>query len=109
MREERRDGHIYVTASEIRHQESYGDVTPGLLRSWVAAGHLTVVTVAELVAAFGGTLPDGINPNHPARLPGPGGRENVYRWSDVVRAETATRHARRRRGGKPRRADNLPA
>lgn len=99
-----RDGVRYLTASEIRHEPGYGDITPGLLRTWVASEKIRPVTVGELAAALGYHVPADIDPDQPARARGTSGPENVYRWHDVVRVETATRRARvgRHRGRQPR-------
>lgn len=92
------DGNRYLTAGAVRRQHGYADITPALLRTWCHAGHLRPVSRAELAAAF--NVPAGPDPHLPARVSGPSGPENVYRWADVVRAETRTRRAAagRRRG-----------
>lgn len=97
------DGNLYLTASQIRDRDGYHDITPALLRTWVAAGHLAVVTVADLAAALGVTPPPNTG-DMPARAPGPSGPENVYRWADIVRCETARRRTGvgRPRGRRPR-------
>jgi hypothetical protein len=99
------DGHNgirYIAASDIRLQDGYEDVTPALLRTWVADGRLELVTVGELATALGRAVPAGIDPTAPAQARGASGPENVYRWPDVVRVETATRQHRREHGGRPR-------
>lgn len=95
----RADGETYLAASMIRHEDGYEDVPPALLRTWVHDGHLTVVTVAELAAAFGHRPPPNVDGTAPAQAKGPSGPENVYRWADIVRCETARRQAR---AGRPR-------
>lgn len=95
------DGHTYVTAPEVR--DTYPDVTPALLHTWVAAGDLAVVTRGELAAALGvAHLPPDVDVNAPARARGKSTPEYLYRWADVVRVETSKRLTRRRRGGRPR-------
>jgi hypothetical protein len=101
---EGRDGAQYLPASSVQHVDGYADVTPRLLTDWRRAGTITAVTVAELAEALDRTVPAGVDGAQAARWPGPSGPEYVYRWSDVVRAETATRMTRRRRGGRPRSA-----
>ncbi len=100
MKFDGRDGETYLAASMIRHEDGYADVTPALLRTWVHDGHLTVVTVADLAHALGRRPAPNINPAAPAQVRGPSGPENVYRWSDIVRCETARRRAH---AGRPRR------
>lgn len=101
---EGRDGARYLPASSVQHVDGYQDVTPSLLAAWRRAQppHITPVTVAELADALGRELPAGVNGAAAAMWPGPSGPEYVYRWNDVVRAETTTRLTRRRRGGRPR-------
>jgi hypothetical protein len=101
---EGRDGAQYLPASAVQHVDGYADVTPRLLADWRRASTITAVTVAELAAALGRDVPAGVDGDQAARWPGPSGPEYVYRWSDVVRAETGTRLTRRRRGGRPRTA-----
>jgi hypothetical protein len=101
------DGHTYITASQIRDETGYEDVTTALLRTWVDHSRLSVVTVAELAAALEQQLPAGVDGTAPARVPGRTGRENVYRWADIVRVETQTRQTRRARGGRARRPPRL--
>lgn len=105
------DGHHYVTATGVRDQDGYADITPALLRQWVADGKLARVTRGELAAAFGVPMPAGDDPDDPARVRGCSGPENVYRWADVVRVETATRRtpAGRHRTRAPRDTPPLPA
>lgn len=102
MRYDARDGHTYLTAGEIRHQDGYRDVTPAMLRAWAASGALHRVTVGELAAALGRALPPGRDPDTAAMASGQSGPEAVYRWADVVRCETARRAWRRAHGGRPR-------
>ncbi len=99
MKFDARDGETYLAASMIRHEDGYEDVTPALLRTWVHDEHLAVVTVAELAAALGRTPPANVDGTEPAQVRGPSGPENVYRWADIVRCETARRRAP---GGRPR-------
>lgn len=94
-------GHTYVTGTEVRGE--WPDVTPALLRTWVESGRLALVTVGELADDLGYVLPPGTDRDAPARAAGPSGPENVYRWADVSRVETAGRLWRRRHGGRPRR------
>lgn len=99
------DGARYLPASSVQHVDGYEDVTPDLLADWrraQPAPHITPVTVAELARALDRDVPPAVKGAAPAMWPGPSGPEYVYRWSDVVRAETATRLTRRRRGGRPR-------
>jgi hypothetical protein len=98
------DGDTYLTASALPHLDGYPDLTAGLLRAWHAHHLLPVVTRGELAAAWRVPAARVADPDQPARAPGPTGPENVYAWSAVVRAETATRQTRRRRGGRPRTA-----
>lgn len=103
------DGHngvTYATATEIR--DEYPDVTPALLRTWVHEGNLAIVTVAELADALGVTVPDGINPDQPARARGRSGFENVYRWHEAQRVEIRTRKRRQAHGGRPRGRNPTP-
>lgn len=93
------DGHTYHQAGDIQRQRGYHDVTPALLRTWVYEGHLRPVTCAELATAYGLAAPPADRADQPARVTGPSGPENVYRWDHVVRAETRTR----RRGTGPTR------
>jgi hypothetical protein len=96
----------YVTAAEV--VDRWGDVDAGRLRDWCRpTGHrgplLRPVTVAELAAGAGLPVPDGVDPDGPARVPSgrPGQRTNLYRWSDVVDADAVTRathRSDRRRG-----------
>lgn len=103
MKLEAPDGHTYITASHVRLEDGYADLTAALLRTWADTGALPVVTRAELATALGRTVPPGVDGAAPARAPGPSGDENVYRWDHIVRTETAGRLHRRKRGGRPRR------
>jgi hypothetical protein len=94
------NGHVYVTATEVR--DEWPDVTPDLLRTWVEQGRLDVVSLGELADALGYVLPADVDRAAPAQAAGRRGAENVYRWADVSRVETATRLHRRKHGGRPR-------
>ncbi len=98
------DGVEYIHASAIREEDGYGDVTPAMLRGWVADGDLDPVTRTEWAAAMGRAMPAALERagGEPARYPGPCGPESVFRWADIVRVEAARRQTRRRRGGRPR-------
>jgi hypothetical protein len=96
-----RNGITYATATEFR--DEWPDVTPGLLRTWASTGRITVVTYGELAEALDYPLPDDTDPADEARASGRHGAENVYRYREVSKAETATRLHRRKHGGRPRR------
>lgn len=105
------DGHTYLMASDVQRQQGYADVTPALLRTWCHDEKLTPVTCAQLATAYGLPDPPTDRADQPARVSGPSGPENVYRWADVVRTETRARlePAGRTRGRQPRRRATLAA
>ena len=89
----------YVTGQEI--QQRWPDVTPALLRDWCRATRwrpplLRPLTVGQLAAYTGLAVPDGVDPDAPAQLPGAGGRPaNLYPWREAVEAEHTMRRAAR--------------
>ncbi len=96
-------GRVYLTGIEVR--EKWPDVTPALLRQWCRPTRyrpplVTRLTVAQLAAATGRPVPDGVDPGAPARMPGCRGYgANLYPLDELVAAELATRdvpEARRR-------------
>ncbi|WP_433067324.1 hypothetical protein [Dactylosporangium sp. CS-033363] len=87
----------YMTAVQVAGR--LPDVTAARLRTWCdprrpAGQLLRAVTVAELAAEVFGLEVAG---DEPARVAGPNGPANLYRYHEVTAAEIATRRAGRGR------------
>jgi hypothetical protein len=86
-----------VTAEDVR--ERWGDVRADRLRDWCRPtkhrpARLRPVTMGELAALSGRTLPVAFDPAAPAQDPTrPGRPANLYRWDDVVQADLDARTA----------------